>query len=706
MVICNGSEMKLNVTHDKVPRKLICSSSTLDAYPVSPEEHTCIHTKSTTALIAQKNHFWLDTRLDMSENQPSFDTKWASSLLPLVQWGWECRFAGFVLCSTTDIWETRSGLGLWKEAGTLKARDIGARGYHLNSVCADGGAGAYKVALNPGIRPSSYKASQNPDSGGWTVIGHRSLAVGTRLARFLHKCSRILPASIHGSTLSGEVVKWEIDEEHLNAWLGGKTCVPNVGATMRQINIKDCQDRLIHMCMIVALFVSKDLMLNCWLGERLFMEKLTDGDRACNNGDWQWSRPSVLLPDLQSSYTVLQGKSNGKIGFAIPGEPSWSTLVDVTNQHLHPFLSGRLEGLSPDQPCDIISARSLQLRNVAKPYGRPTPASRQAAEAGSVTLADMLCCKSTEFTIAISARFGIDEIQAFVLLFSPSCTYLAWAFVLSRLTSKAGQLKEIPESYRRFLDSLHPHHNRSKEWEPSHHIEDHFPLGFVIAMAELFPVELITDFGSLVEIWIALFGRSECQSIAGICLQFWQSDWRQGLACRAMFDVTRIRLPIHFRPLIRLLRAMTASGFIHTDLLSTAASSGQPPADETQAASPSFAYTNLRAIHLPGGSVMPARSKGWLLSGDGGDHIAVCWQHEHGGWKVVLDMLTEYVTQRRMYTGTVDLYQDVAFGRTSPGSIPLTLRLEDVGMEIDEGDDEAQDKSHQEYKTRESSVDS
>jgi len=262
------------------------------------------------------------------------------------------------------------------------------------------------------------------------------------------------------------------------------------------------------------------------------------------------------------------------------------------------------------------------------------------------------------------------------------------------------------------------------------HTEDYATLGFVNAMVELVPVEHIPDFDSLVEVWIALYGRSERQSIAGICRQFWQSDWRQGLARRAIFDVARTRFPIHFRPLVRLLRAMTASGFIDTDPLSTAASSSQPPADESedddreicsrhvfyymdklptfslviplasctgpnavyekaQASGPSLAYTNLRAVRLPGGSVMPARSKGRLLSGDGGDHIAVCWQHEHSGWKVVLDVLTEYVTRRRLYAGTADLYQDVTFGRTGPGSVPLTLRLEDVGMEIDDGGDEA-----------------
>ncbi|KAG2045710.1 hypothetical protein BDR06DRAFT_830963, partial [Suillus hirtellus] len=68
----------------------------------------------------------------------------------------------------------------------------------------------------------------------------------------------------------------------------------------------------------------------------------------------------------------------------------------------------------------LISARSLQLQNAAKPYGRPTLASRKATEAGSVTLADGVVLQvdevEREFTIAIIAQFGIDEIQAFVLL--------------------------------------------------------------------------------------------------------------------------------------------------------------------------------------------------------------------------------------------------------------------------------------------------
>ena len=259
--------------------------------------------------------------------------------------------------------------------------------------------------------------------------------------------------------------------------------------------------------------------------------------------------------------------------------------------------------------------------------------------------------------------------------------------------------------------------------------------GFLMAVVELVPVELIPDFDSLVEVWIALFGRSESRSVVGICRQFWQSDWRQGVTRRAIIDVARSRFPIHFRPLVRLLRAMTATGFLDTDPLCVASSADYSQlVDEEEeaerelcaqhvfyymdklptfslviplssctgpnavyervqygrsASAPGLTYTNIRAIRLPGGSIIPPRSTGRLLSGDGGEFVAVCWEHDYSGWKVVLDVLTEYVTRRSMHGGTTDLYQDVTFGRTGPGSSPLTLRLEDVGMEVGDGGDEA-----------------
>jgi deoxyribodipyrimidine photo-lyase len=41
--------------------------------------------------------------------------------------------------------------------------------------------------------------------------------------------------------------------------------------------------------MIVAMFLSKNLLIDWRVGERFFMEQLIDGELAANNGGWQWS---------------------------------------------------------------------------------------------------------------------------------------------------------------------------------------------------------------------------------------------------------------------------------------------------------------------------------------------------------------------------------------------------------------------------------
>jgi deoxyribodipyrimidine photo-lyase len=41
--------------------------------------------------------------------------------------------------------------------------------------------------------------------------------------------------------------------------------------------------------MIVAMFLTKDLQLDWRLGEQWFLQQLTDGEIASNNGGWQWS---------------------------------------------------------------------------------------------------------------------------------------------------------------------------------------------------------------------------------------------------------------------------------------------------------------------------------------------------------------------------------------------------------------------------------
>lgn len=87
---------------------------------------------------------------------------------------------------------------------------------------------------------------------------------------------------------------WDQDQERFGAWCEGRTGVPIIDAAMRQLN----QTGWMHnRCrMIVASFLTKDLLLNWQWGERYFMQHLVDGDLAANNGGWQWSASSGMDP--------------------------------------------------------------------------------------------------------------------------------------------------------------------------------------------------------------------------------------------------------------------------------------------------------------------------------------------------------------------------------------------------------------------------
>jgi deoxyribodipyrimidine photo-lyase len=80
---------------------------------------------------------------------------------------------------------------------------------------------------------------------------------------------------------------WDGNESQLLLWQRGETGFPIVDAGMRQLNTTGWMHNRVRM--IVAMFLTKDLHLHWWLGERYFMQHLIDGENASNNGGWQWS---------------------------------------------------------------------------------------------------------------------------------------------------------------------------------------------------------------------------------------------------------------------------------------------------------------------------------------------------------------------------------------------------------------------------------
>lgn len=82
-------------------------------------------------------------------------------------------------------------------------------------------------------------------------------------------------------------LKWINNEAQFGAWCEGKTGVPIVDAGMRQLNHTGYMHNRARM--IVASYLTKNLLIDWKWGERYFASKLIDYDPAQNNGGWQWS---------------------------------------------------------------------------------------------------------------------------------------------------------------------------------------------------------------------------------------------------------------------------------------------------------------------------------------------------------------------------------------------------------------------------------
>ncbi len=82
-------------------------------------------------------------------------------------------------------------------------------------------------------------------------------------------------------------IAWRNDENEFEAWKLGRTGVPIVDAAMRQLNDIGWMHNRARM--IVASYLVKDLLIDWRWGEEYFMEQLLDGDKAANNGGWQWT---------------------------------------------------------------------------------------------------------------------------------------------------------------------------------------------------------------------------------------------------------------------------------------------------------------------------------------------------------------------------------------------------------------------------------
>ncbi len=105
---------------------------------------------------------------------------------------------------------------------------------------------------------------------------------------FYHQILRNFPHTATGPfDPRGNAIRWLNDEADFTAWCQGRTGFPIVDAAMRQLNTTGWMHNRLRM--IVASFLTKDLLVNWQYGERYFEQHLADADLAANNGGWQWS---------------------------------------------------------------------------------------------------------------------------------------------------------------------------------------------------------------------------------------------------------------------------------------------------------------------------------------------------------------------------------------------------------------------------------
>jgi deoxyribodipyrimidine photo-lyase len=128
-------------------------------------------------------------------------------------------------------------------------------------------------------------------------------------------------------------VRWENEIYKFDAWKAGITGYPVVDAAMRQLQQTGWMHNRARM--VVASFLTKDLLIDWRWGEKWFMQNLIDGDPASNNGGWQWSAGTGTdaAPYFRILNPISQGKKHDPHGSFIR---QWlPELVDLPDDFIH-----------------------------------------------------------------------------------------------------------------------------------------------------------------------------------------------------------------------------------------------------------------------------------------------------------------------------------------------------------------------------------
>lgn len=162
-------------------------------------------------------------------------------------------------------------------------------------------------------------------------------------------------------------VNWSYDQWAFERWCVGKTGVPLVDAAMRCLAATGFMHNRLRM--VVAMFLTKDLLIDWRWGERYFMQQLIDGDFASNNGGWQWSASvgTDSAPYFRIMNPFSQAKSHDKDGVFIKTWLPELSSLPVSVLHDEQKLQNHLkQHAGIDYPLVMVAHKQARLDAIAE----------------------------------------------------------------------------------------------------------------------------------------------------------------------------------------------------------------------------------------------------------------------------------------------------------------------------------------------------
>ena len=155
--------------------------------------------------------------------------------------------------------------------------------------------------------------------------------------------------------------RWEEDAEALKLWQKGMTGFPIVDAGMRELWSTGFMHNRVRM--IVASFLTKDLLIDWRKGAAWFWDTLVDADLANNSASWQWVAGSGAdaSPYYRVFNPVLQGEKFDPYGEYVK---KWvPELAEIAVKWIHnPWLAPNFSKTSYPLPIvDHAVARQIAL---------------------------------------------------------------------------------------------------------------------------------------------------------------------------------------------------------------------------------------------------------------------------------------------------------------------------------------------------------